>query len=172
MRRIRPIFSMIFVMVVCGAGAEPLTVDPETIVPLPDTFDMEAPGSDVPPAIARLGGAWMGTWHDDRHILVVERVASDGRAKVVFAQSDSAFYGASREWWRDEERIVDGVLTLTGFRTFRDAFDGPDRLYMTATLKNGSVSSGTLVRADAKRLTAGGRTAGRAPPGGRGGGRA
>jgi dienelactone hydrolase len=159
MRRIRTIFSMIFVMVVCGAGAEPLTVDPETIVPLPDTFDMEAPGSDVPPEIARFEGAWIGTWHDDRHILVVERVASDGRAKVVFAQSDSAFYGASREWWRDEARIVDGVLTLTGFRTFRYAFDGPDRLYMTATLKNGSVTSGTLVRADAKRLTAGDRPA-------------
>jgi dienelactone hydrolase len=157
MRRIRTIFAVIFTMVLCSATAGPLTVDPETIVPLPDTLGMQSPGPDVPPEIARFEGAWIGTWHDDRHILVVERVRADGRANVVFAQSDSAFYGASREWWRDEARIVGGVLTLTGFRTFRYAFDGPDRLYMTATLKNGGVTSGTLVRADPQRLTAGGR---------------
>src|SRR5271156_5915271 len=98
MHRIRTIFSMIFVMVMCGAGAEPLTVDPETIVPLPDTFDMQTPAPDVPPEIARFEGAWIGTWHDDRHILVVERVAADGRANVVFAESDSAFYNQNRQW--------------------------------------------------------------------------
>jgi hypothetical protein len=51
----------------------------------------------VPPEIARFQGAWIGTWHDDRHILVVERVRADGYANVVFAQSDSAFYGMNRE---------------------------------------------------------------------------
>jgi hypothetical protein len=102
-----------------AAHAPPLTVDPESIVPLPDKLDMEAPAPDVPPDIARFQGAWIGTWHDDRHILVVERVKADGRANVVFAQSDSAFYDANREWWRDEATIIDGVLTVTGFRTFR-----------------------------------------------------
>ncbi len=153
MRLISTIFSLVFLMIMCGARAEPLTVDPETIVPLPDKFDMQPPAADVPPEIARYEGAWIGTWHDDRHILVVERVTADGRANVVFAQSDSAFYGASRGWWRDEATIVNGVLTLTGFRTFRYAFDGPDRLYMTATLKNGGVTSGTLFPA-AGTLTA------------------
>jgi hypothetical protein len=102
-----------------SATAEPLTVDPETIVPLPATFDMQSPGPDVPPEIAGVEGVGIGTWHVNRHVLVVERVTADGRAKVVFAQSDSALYGASREWWRDEAKIVNGVLTLTGFRTFR-----------------------------------------------------
>jgi dienelactone hydrolase len=84
-------------------------------------------------------------------------VKADGHANVVFAQSDSAFYGANREWWRNEAKIVDGVLAMTGFRTFRCAFDGPDHLYMTATLKNGGVTSGALIRADAARLASGGR---------------
>jgi hypothetical protein len=88
---------------------------------------------------------------------VVERVKADGHANVVFAVSDSAFYDQSREWWRDEATIVDGVLTMTGFRTFRYAFDGPDRLYMTATLKSGAVTSGVLVRTDAAMLAAGDR---------------
>jgi len=146
-------------MLMTGAHAQPLTVDPETIVPLPDKFEMETPAADVPAEMARFQGAWVGTWHDDRHILIVERVKADGHASVIFAQSDSAFYGMNREWWRDEAVIVDGVLTLTGFRLFQYAFDSPDRLYMTAALKSGGVTSGGLVRADPARLAAGERPA-------------
>jgi dienelactone hydrolase len=159
MYRLLAMFSVVLLMLLQNAQAQPLTVDPETIVPLPNTFDMEPPAPDVPPEMARFYGAWIGTWHDDRHILVVERIKPDGHANVVFAQSDSAFYDMNREWWRDEATIIDGVLTLTGFRIFRYAFDGPDRLYLTATLKNGGVTSGTLVRADPARLAAGDRPA-------------
>ena len=151
------LLSTLFVLAMHGAQAQPLTVDPESIVPLPKTFDMEPPAPDVPAEIARFHGAWIGTWHDDRHILVVERVRSDGHARVVFAQSDSAFYDMNREWWRSEATITNGALTLTGFRTFKYAFDGPDRMFMTATLKSGGVTSGALVRADAQRLAAGDR---------------
>jgi dienelactone hydrolase len=149
---------MLFPMLMHNAQAQSLTVDPESIVPLPDKFDMETPAPDVPAEIARFHGAWIGTWHDDRHILVVERVEPNGHANVVFAKSDSAFYDTNREWWRDEATIIDGVLTMAGFRTFRYVFDGPDRLYLTATQnKSGGVTSGTLVRADAARLAAGDR---------------
>lgn len=140
-----------------GAQAQPLTIDPESIVPLPQKFDMEPPAPDVPPEIARFQGAWIGTWHDDRHIFVVERVRSNGHANVVFAQSDSSFFGMNREWWRDEATIANGVLTMTGFRNFQYTFDGRDRLFMTAMLKSGSVTSGALVRADGTRLAAGER---------------
>ncbi|MGY0572140.1 hypothetical protein ACTGJ9_014650 [Bradyrhizobium sp. RDM12] len=149
------------VLMMQSAQIQPLTVDPEFVVPLPPRFDTEPPASDVPPEIARFQGAWIGTWQDDRHILVVERVRPDGHADVVFARSDSAFNGMNREWWRDQATVVDGVLTMTGFRIFRYAFDGPDRLYMTATLKNGAVTSGALVRADPSALLqATGRTTG------------
>jgi dienelactone hydrolase len=157
MRILLAIFTVVLLMLPPGAQAQPLTVDPESIVPLPDKFDMETPGPDVPPEMARFQGAWVGVWHDDRHILVVEGVKADGHASVVFAVSDSAYYGANREWWRGEATITNGVLTITGFRVFRYAFDGPDRLSMTATLKNGGVTSGVLIRADAARLAAGDR---------------
>jgi len=93
MRKLAIVLSTLFSIFIQNAQAQSLTVDPESVVPLPDKFDMETPAPDVPPAIARFQGAWIGTWHDDRHILVVERVAPDGQANVVFAQSDSAFYG-------------------------------------------------------------------------------
>jgi dienelactone hydrolase len=154
-------FLMVAVVILTGwtfsTQAQPLTVDPESIVPLPDKFDMEMPAPDVPPEMARFYGAWAGTWADDRHILVVERIRPDGHADVVFARADSAFYGMNREWWRDKAKIVDGVLTMTGFRIFQYSFDGPDRLFLTASLKSGGITSGALVRADATRLAVGDR---------------
>jgi dienelactone hydrolase len=161
MRNLLIVISAVFMSWMLNAQAQPLTVDPESIVPLPEKFDMETPAPDVPSEIARFQGAWIGTWHDDRHILVVERVTPDGHANVVFAQSDSAFYSMNREWWRDKATIVDGVLTMKGFRIFRYAFDGPDRLYLTATIASGvasgNVTSGALVRTDVARLVAGDR---------------
>jgi dienelactone hydrolase len=161
MRNLLMVIAVVLMSWTHSAQAQPLTVDPESIVPLPDKFDMETPGPDVPPEIARFQGAWIGTWHDDRHIIVVERVTPDGHASVVFAQSDSALYGMNREWWRDKATIVDGVLTMTGFRIFRYAFDGPDRLYLTATIArgvaSGNVTSGVLVRTDVARLARGDR---------------
>jgi dienelactone hydrolase len=157
MRKLLMVFVAVVMSWLSNAQARSLTVDPESIVPLPDTFDMEKPAPDVPPEMARFHGAWIGTWQDGRHILVVERVTPDGHANVVFAQADSAFYGMNREWWRDQATIVDGVLTMTGFRTFRYTFDGPERLYMTATFKSGGVTSGTLVHTDPARLAAGDR---------------
>ena len=161
MGKLLTIIVVVFMSWLSNAQAQSITVDPESIVPLPDKFDMETPAPDVPPEIARFQGAWIGTWHDDRHILVVERVRPDGHANVVFAQSNSAFYGMNREWWRDKATIVDGVLTMTGFRIFRYAFDGPDRLYLTATITSGvasgNVTSGLLVRTDVARLAAGDR---------------
>ena len=44
-----------------NALPQPVTVDPESIVPLPVRFEMEMPAPDVPPEIARFHGAWIGT---------------------------------------------------------------------------------------------------------------
>jgi hypothetical protein len=44
---------------------------------------MEPPSPKVPPEMARFYGPWIGTWHGDRHILVVERIKPDQVAGVV-----------------------------------------------------------------------------------------
>ena len=159
----RSLLTMIVVALMTSmriAQAQPVTVDPESIVLLPDKFDIEMPAPDVPPGIARFHGAWVGTWADDnRHILVVERVRPDGRANVVFAHADSAYYNLYREWFRSEATIADGVLSFPAIFTaasvtLRFAFDGPDRLYETATYRPEGVRSGTLARIDVARLAA------------------
>ena len=79
MRNMLAIMMVVFMSWTSSAQAQSLTVDPESIVPLPDKFDMERPAPDVWPEMARFQGAWIGTWHDDRHVLVVERVTSSSR---------------------------------------------------------------------------------------------
>jgi hypothetical protein len=63
MRRLLVILSLVFLMPMLSAQAQPaLTVDPESIVPLPEKFDLETPAPAVPLEIARFQGAWIGTW--------------------------------------------------------------------------------------------------------------
>src|SRR6185369_5384411 len=160
MRNFLTIIAVVFMSSMHVARAQPITVDPESIVPLPDKFDIEMPAPDVPPEIARFHGAWIGTWGDDnRHALVVERIRPDGRANVVFAHADSAYYNMYREWFRSEATIAGGALTFhatftVASVTLRFVFDGPDRLYETATYRPEGVRSGILVRADLARLAA------------------
>jgi dienelactone hydrolase len=79
-------------------GREPRR--PETVCPapnpvptfiLPGNLKIEAPGSDVPALLARLGGSWSGKFGNARHIaqdqevcVVFERLAAD-RAEIVYA---------------------------------------------------------------------------------------
>jgi len=158
MRNFLTIIAVVFINSMHVAQALPVTVDPESIVPLPDKFDIELPAPDVPPEIVRFHGAWIGTWGDDnRHVLVVERIRPNGQANVVFAHADSAYYSMYREWFRSEATIADGVLTFhatftVASVTLRFVFDGPDRLYETATYRPEGVRSGILVRTDLARL--------------------
>ncbi|WP_315837542.1 hypothetical protein [Bradyrhizobium prioriisuperbiae] len=61
MRNLLPTLIMVVLMSwISNAQAQPLTVDPESVVPLPDTFDMETPAPDVPPEMARFQGMTTG----------------------------------------------------------------------------------------------------------------
>ena len=108
MRRSLTMIAVVFAGWMHNAQAQPPTVDPESMVPLPDKFDSELPAADVPYEIARFQGGWIGTWGDDiRTILVVERVKPDGRADVIFAHGNSAWYGTYREIsrnWRPNKK--------------------------------------------------------------------
>jgi dienelactone hydrolase len=165
MPRVLIALSILFLISMHHAQAQPLTIDPESVVPLPDKLDIEMPAPDVPPEIARFHGAWVGSFGEGvRYIIVVERMKPDGRADIVFAHGDSAFYNLYREWSRCEAQIAGGVLTATGdalrigwLGNAQFRFDGPDRLFNTTTFAWQSVISGALVRYDAARLAAGDR---------------
>jgi len=105
MLRLLVVFSTLFLILTHDARPQPLTVDPESIVPLPDKFDMEIPAPDVPPEITCFLGAWTGTWHDDRHILVVERVKPDGEWPLRVMSAVFAMSATSPVYLRPPERL-------------------------------------------------------------------
>jgi dienelactone hydrolase len=139
------------VLVACGPAWG--QADPESVVALPPAFEIVAPGPDVPVALARFQGAWVGTWEDEfRNILVVERIAADGKANVVYAWADSTFYGVSRGWMRAEAKIENETLTVARFG-WSDSFvfEG-ERLSGTSTQRSGRVAGGVFARLDAATL--------------------
>jgi dienelactone hydrolase len=86
------------------AAAEP--------VPLPDDLRLAPPGAaeDHPMLGAWMGDAWSGVLP---HVLVVESVASDGQATVVYAVGDGPEWKIAPGWSRAAARIADGALTFT-----------------------------------------------------------
>jgi hypothetical protein len=84
--------------------------------PVPADVRLIAPGPEVPEALARFAGVWIGAWLDKGnealcHTLVVEQVHANGFARVIFSE------GTYVDWnirlpdvWRVTGRIVDGEL--------------------------------------------------------------
>lgn len=131
--------------------------DPESIVPLPSPLELAPPAADVPADTARFLGAWIGVWGDAiRHVLVVESVAADGRARVVYAIADSAFARAYRSWLRLDARVEGETLVLAAPNAgIAYRFDAPDRLAGSYETRGGNVSMALMRRIDAARLAGG-----------------
>jgi dienelactone hydrolase len=93
-------------LVACSgmAHAEPM--------PLPDDLRLPPPGTarDHPLLGVWVGDAWSGVLP---HLLVVESVASDGRATVVYAVGDGPEWKITPGWSRVTARIADGALSFT-----------------------------------------------------------
>ncbi|HZU91708.1 MAG TPA: alpha/beta fold hydrolase [Stellaceae bacterium] len=83
-------------------------------VPLPEDLAIAAPGADVPAADAALSGAWgNGAWEGTiPTALIVERIAADGTAQVIYALGNTEHPKLTAEWRRIEGHIADHRLTI------------------------------------------------------------
>jgi dienelactone hydrolase len=133
MRSLLMMMAMVFVGWMHNAEAQPLTVDPESLVPLPDKFDSGMPAADgrADVIFAHGDSAWHGTYREW------------WRTEARIAQG--------------ELTIAGDAMKIPWLRTLQFVFDGPDRLFQTSTYQAGGVLSGTLVRTDPTRLAAGDR---------------
>jgi hypothetical protein len=58
-------------------------------IPLPQTINIETPGSDVPPEIAVFSGKWEGWWPGGMDaVLIVEKITTT-KAEVIYAWDDA-----------------------------------------------------------------------------------
>ena len=132
------------------AAAEDRLVDG---VPLP---------SDAAPATASPGtalqrqwsGVWVGAWGGVlKHILLVESVAEDGAARVVYAVGERRGSGAQPIWLR-----LEGIATERSLKVQGTRFSATYELTGSGGLKAryesaGSVSRASMTRADFASLT-------------------
>jgi len=81
-------------------------------VPIPTDVRISAP-RNAPEALRRFSGAWVGSWGGAlHHILVVENIAADGDARVVYAIGDNPAVGVKRQWHRLLATVSGDTLTI------------------------------------------------------------
>jgi len=99
-------------------------------------------------------GAWVGAWGGAlKHILLVESVADDGTARVVYSIGDNPAFGIRRAWSRHTAAASGRRLTIAeaGFSATYDLTDGQ---ILKAIIRRGDIrSEATLVKADLAVLT-------------------
>ena len=121
-------------------------------VPLPSDAKVGSPAE--PSVQAQWAGAWVGAWGGVlKHILLVESVADDGTARVVYSIGDNPAFGIRRAWSRHTATASGRRLTIAE-AGFSATYDLTDRQVLQATYVRGGIrSQATLVKADVAVLT-------------------
>ena len=114
--------------------------------PLPADVKLTAPGTNVPPDLARFAGTWSGTWDGDIcTALVVEEVFANGVARVVYSRGTAeALKLYQPRYWRATARITDGVLRFKLTTLARPDFEY--RLQSDTSTLAGTARPGTVDR--------------------------
>jgi dienelactone hydrolase len=140
--------ALALLMLAAPAAADDRLVDG---VPLPS----DAAPATAAPATAlqrRWSGVWVGAWGGVlKHILLVEAVAEDGAARVVYAVGDRP--GAQPIWLRLEGIASERSLKLQG-TGFSATYELTDSGGLKARFQSGgAVSRASMTRADFASLT-------------------
>jgi dienelactone hydrolase len=122
-------------------------------VPLPS----DATPATAPPVTAvqrQWSGVWVGAWGGTlKHILLVEAVAEDGAARVVYAVGDNPSFGVQRTWLRLEGLASERTLKVQG-TSFSATYELSDSGGLKALYRRGGrVSRASMMKADFASLT-------------------
>lgn len=135
--------------------AAPATADDRLVdgVPLPSDAHLAtaSPGTALQ---RQWSGVWVGAWGGVlKHILLVESVAEDGAARVVYAVGERTWSGAQPIWLRLEGVASERSLKVQGTR-FSATYELTDSGGLKARYESaGSVSRASMTRADFASLT-------------------
>jgi dienelactone hydrolase len=136
------------IMLAAPAAADDRLVDG---VPLPSDA---APAAAAPVTVLQRqwSGVWVGAWGGAlKHILLVESVAEDGAARVVYAVGDGP--GIQRRWLRLDGIASERSLKVQG-RSFSATYEPTGSGGLKAHFKLGdNVSRASMTRADFAALT-------------------
>ena len=142
-----------FILLALMTLALPAVADDRVVdgVPLPP----DAAVATASPGTAlqqQWSGVWVGAWGGTlKHILLVESVAEDGAAKVIYAVGDGP--GIQRRWLRRDGIASERSLKVQG-TSFSATYQLSDGGWLKARYQRGdAVSSASMTRADFGSLT-------------------
>jgi hypothetical protein len=111
------VIPALVVTLLMGSAARADARDCRAEVLRPDDVRVVAPATDLPAAMARFSGAWLGTWTFDKDpdtlcaAVVVEELFRNGYARVVYSHGTWAPHKVRQPgFYRATGKIVDGVL--------------------------------------------------------------
>jgi pimeloyl-ACP methyl ester carboxylesterase len=98
-----------------------------------------------PIEVRQWSGVWVGAWGGTlKHILLVESVAADGSARVVYAIGDNPWLRIRRAWSRHAATISGSRLTISE-AAFSATYDLDASGGLTATYSRGAIVSHTAM---------------------------
>jgi dienelactone hydrolase len=132
-------------------GAEDHLIDG---VPLPADVKIDKGADDQRGVQRQWLGAWVGAWGGVlKHILLVQSVAPDDTAGVVYAWGDNASVGIKRAWTRHTATVSERRLTIAT-AAFSATYELTDQNGLAATYARGNISAqAAMARVDFAALT-------------------
>lgn len=124
-------------------------------VPLPEDAQVAVVTQTDPAELRQWAGVWVGAWGGTlKHILLVESVAADGSARVVYAIGDNPWFGIRRAWSR-HQAVVSGRRLTISEAGFVATYDLNDQGGLAATYTRGkNVSHAAMTKTGLAALTA------------------
>jgi hypothetical protein len=106
-------------------------------IPLPQTINIETPGSDVPPEIAVFSGRWEGWWPGGMDaVLIVEKINKHG-ATVVYAWGDAPSWKIQQGYKRYDAAVyIEEGKPKISFGRFIIEMINPQKIEITHTRYN------------------------------------
>lgn len=145
----RQFWVLLGLMAISQPGAADHMVDGVTL-----PSDAKVASLAEPSVLPQWAGAWVGAWGGVlKHILLVESVADDGTARVVYSIGENPAFGIQRAWSRHTATASGRRLTIAeaGFSATYDLTDGQ---VLKATYVRGNIhNQATMAKVDFAVLT-------------------
>ena len=142
-------YAIQIVLLLASIMSQPVAAADQFVdgVPLPGDAKVAVLAENEPMMHRRFAGVWVGVWDGIlKHILMVESVATDGRARVIYAIGDSPLYRVAPAWSR-HAATISGSTLIIGDRSFSASYDLRDDGTLNARYERGVArSQATLVK--------------------------
>ncbi len=143
---VRRVLQLLIGLVIMAFSPSPAATDLVIDgVPLPSDAKVIATKNSQP-ALQQWGGVWVGAWGGTlKHILLVESIAENGQARVIYAVGENQSWGIRPAWRRFEATVSENSLKIA-VPGFSAIYELAGSEAATGTFTRGIISSRAAMR--------------------------